>query len=582
MKHIFKEYWQVVLMKKWAFVICVLSVASATTLDFYSPVFYQHIANALAQPFSESLWQTLLDNFLMLVLFYSGVWLSWRVLEFAIIPLDGGGMNLLEKRCFEVLKQQRYGFFENRFSGSLIKQVNRFVRAYEIIMDWFLFQFLFNVLAITVSSIIFYHQHKTFAFYFLIWVVIFICWNIFFSIWKMKFDKSAAEADSTVGGRYSDAISNIFILKSFALEEKEQQKINHSADILYRKRTIAWIMEFISFAVQGLLTFGIELLLVYLMILKWREGNFAIGEFVLFQSILLLLIHKLWEFGRNLRQFFTALADASEMADVFEIVDIERDAPETQDQPIKQGKIEFKAVDFSYSGNPEEKLFDELNLTIQPGEKVALVGHSGSGKTTLTKLLFRFCEPQSGNILFDGMDANSFTLHSLRSQISLVPQQPELFHRSIAENIHLGSEVSDEALKDAAHKARCQEFIENLPNQFDTLVGERGVKLSGGERQRVALARAFLKNSPIVVLDEATSALDSLTEQQIQIAIFELIADKTAIVIAHRLSTILRMDRIIVFENGKILEQGKHQQLLEQKGIYHDMWQHQQGNFLGK
>ncbi|MCK5898858.1 MAG: ATP-binding cassette domain-containing protein, partial [Methylococcales bacterium] len=206
---------------------------------------------------------------------------------------------------------------------------------------------------------------------------------------------------------------------------------------------------------------------------------------------------------------------------------------------------------------------------------------SGSGKTSITKLLFRFIDPQKGQISFDGIDSHDFTLAALRQQISLIPQQPELFHRSIRDNITMGTEVDDERLRQIADKAQCLDFIQQLPQQFETQVGERGVKLSGGEKQRVAIARAFLEQAPIVVLDEATSALDSVTEQQIQVAIFELLKHKTAIVIAHRLSTILRMDRIIVLEQGKIIEQGTHHQLLAEKGRYYQMWQHQQGAFIG-
>ncbi|MGZ8192499.1 MAG: ABC transporter ATP-binding protein, partial [Methylobacter sp.] len=217
---------------------------------------------------------------------------------------------------------------------------------------------------------------------------------------------------------------------------------------------------------------------------------------------------------------------------------------------------------------------------IKAGEKVALVGQSGSGKSSLTKLLFRFMEPQKGYIAFDGFDAKAFTLQALRQQISMVPQQADLFHRSVRDNITLGADISDVRLIEVAKKSRCLEFIENLPDQFDTLVGERGVKLSGGEKQRIAIARAFLEDAPIVVLDEATSALDSLTEKLIQVAIFDLIKDKTAIVIAHRLATILHMDRIVVLDHGNIIEQGTHHQLLDKKGKYYAMWQHQSGDFL--
>ncbi len=293
---------------------------------------------------------------------------------------------------------------------------------------------------------------------------------------------------------------------------------------------------------------------------------------------MLMLIQRLWEFGRNFRNFFTALADASEMTEVFENEELEVDPPEAKSLNISHGQISFKQIDFCYAG--QVPLFSNFCLHIKAGEKIALVGQSGSGKTSLTKLLFRFVEQQQGQVLFDGMDSRDFTLTSLRRQITLIPQQPELFHRSVRDNITLGADISDEALHDIAAQSESLEFIQQLPQQFATQVGERGVKLSGGERQRIAIARALLDNAPIVVLDEATSALDSLTEQKIQVAIFQLLKDKTALVIAHRLSTILRMDRIIVLDKGCIIEQGTHQQLLARQGKYFAMWQHQKGEFL--
>lgn len=584
MDMIFREYSRVIWQRKWSFLLTLLAVGCATTLDLYVPVFYKNIANGLAEPYSDATFSVLIENLKMIAIFYAGVWVSWRLLEIGIIPLEGGGVNLLEKRCFEVLKRQKYTFFENSFSGSLIKQANRFSRSFEIIMDWFLFQFYMNILAIMIAFVIFYQQQPEFAMYFLIWVILFVSWSVGYSTWKLKFDQAVAKGDSDVGGAYSDAINNIFIVKSFSLEAREQSQINRASDLVYRKKKIAWILMFVSFSVQGLMAFAIELLLVYSMIKKWKTGSFQVGEFVLFQSILIILIQRLWELGRNFRNFFTALADATEMAEIFRQKDLEIDHESAEPLIIKKGQISFENISFSYGGpdSGQENLFQNFSLTIRPGEKIALVGHSGSGKTSLTKLLFRFIEPQKGRICFDGLDLRNFTLESLRKQISLVPQQPELFHRSVRENITLGEDIPEDVMLDVAGKSRSLEFIENLPDRFETKVGERGVKLSGGERQRIAIARSFLEDAPIVVLDEATSALDSLTEKQIQVAVFELIKNKTAIIIAHRLSTILRLDRIVVLEKGNIIEQGTHQDLLCTKGKYYDMWQHQSGGFLGE
>ena len=582
MKTIFKIYAGITWEKRWGFLLVMLGVTTATILGIYVPVFYKNIANGFAQPYSAETTQMMLDNFWMVVLFYAGIWLSWRVLEVGIIPVDGGGVNILNKRCFAVLKRQKYDFFENNFSGSLIKQASRFSRAYEIIMDWFIFQLVQNLLGIVIAFFLFYQHYPEFAYYFLIWVVAFIIWSVGFSIWKLKYDKAVAESDSVLGGSYSDAISNIFIVKSFSLEKSEQSNIDEKSDTIYHRTKIAWILMFVSFSIQGIMTMGIELVLVYLMIGKWETGTFNVGEFVLFQSILLILVQRIWDFGRNFRNFFTALADAAEMAEIFDKDDYEKDTENARALTINKGDIAFDKVSFAYSGSESSKgcLFEDFSLHIKAGEKIALVGQSGSGKTSLTKLLFRFFEPQQGTINFDGQNAKNFTLESLRNQISLVPQQPELFHRSVFDNIILNDDVSKEQVFNAARKSRSLEFIEKLPEKFDTLVGERGVKLSGGEKQRIALARAFLEDAPIVILDEATSALDSITEKQIQTAIFELIENKTAIVIAHRLSTILRMDRIIVLEEGKIIEEGTHQELLKKEGKYAAMWKHQSGEFL--
>jgi ATP-binding cassette subfamily B protein len=577
-----REYGRIIWQKRLAAFLLLLGISGAIGLDILAPLIYKNIANGLAQPYTPEIREMLIQNLTWLAGVFIAIWISWRVVEFSVIPLEAGGMALLDKRTFEVILKQRYAYFEGNFSGSIVKQSGRFVKAYETIIDWFVFQLFSNVLSITLAFVVFWFQQPEFAFYFLIWAVIFISWSVCFSIWKLKFDKRVAEWDSKIGGAFSDSISNIFIVKSFALEREEKHKVSDYADETFRKRRTAWMMMFISFAVQGILAFSIEVILIYLMITKWESGLFDIGMFVLFQAILIKLIHGLWDFGRNFQRFFTALADASEMAEVFRNTELDTDAEATKAHTVTHGKIRFDQLNFNYlaATGGSSGLFKDFSLDITAGEKVALVGHSGSGKTSLTKLLFRFIEPQNGTISIDGNDVQDFTLKSLRSQISLIPQQPELFHRSIRDNIALGKDISDEALWTVLEQAGALEFVDAMPDKLDTMVGERGVKLSGGEKQRVAIARAFLDDAKVVVLDEATSALDSITEQAIQQALFKLIEGKTSIVIAHRLSTILRMDRIVVLDHGKIIEQGTHHELLKQQGRYYQMWQHQSGEFI--
>jgi ATP-binding cassette subfamily B protein len=246
---------------------------------------------------------------------------------------------------------------------------------------------------------------------------------------------------------------------------------------------------------------------------------------------------------------------------------------------ITRGSIEFRDVSFAYS--PEQPIFRQLNVTIPAGQRVGLVGYSGSGKSTFVSLILRLYDPQGGQILVDGRDIRSLTQESLHSQLSLIPQDPNLFHRSLLDNIRYGRlGASDEEVVEAARKAHAHEFIMQIKDKYASLVGERGVKLSGGQRQRIAIARVVLKNAPILILDEATSSLDSVTEQAIQETLEEVMRGKTVIVVAHRLSTIAHLDRILVFDQGRIVEDGSHAELLSRGGAYQRLWSRQAGGFL--
>jgi ATP-binding cassette subfamily B protein len=307
--------------------------------------------------------------------------------------------------------------------------------------------------------------------------------------------------------------------------------------------------------------------------------NAEIGTVFLVLSFTTNMTIRLWDFAqRTLRNVNKALGDAEEATEMLYRTPLITDPTNPERLPRDKGIIAIKNMSFAHDKLP---LFENISLTIQQGEKIGLVGHSGSGKTTLTKLLLRFKDVNDGTIEINGVDIRKVTQNDLRDVIAYVPQEPLLFHRSLAENIAYGKlHATKNEIISAAKKAHAHTFIEQLAEGYDTLVGERGVKLSGGQKQRIAIARAMLKDAPILLLDEATSALDSESELAIQDALWKLMKDKTAIVIAHRLSTIQKMDRIIVLENGKIIEEGTHTQLLKKKGHYAKLWQHQSGGFL--
>jgi ATP-binding cassette subfamily B protein len=577
MKHVLEEYFKVIKKRKLIFLALLICIGTSTTLEVLSTTVFRDLATNFTKPFSTEISRDFGHLFFVLTFYYAGLWLGWRFFEFFILKLENDGMCDLDKKCFDILKRQKYEFFQNNFAGSLNRQASRFVSGFETFVDWLIFHFFQNIVLLSVSFYLLYVNQKELLLWVIIWLFIFFIWTFSFSFFKIKYDQESAKWDSKVGAIYSDNLSNIFTIKHFGLEEAEQKSINKVVDIATKKRRMSWTLDFINFGVLGALTIGIELFVLNLMIEKWQMGGFSVGNFVLFQTIFILLVKRVWEIGRNFRNFFSAMANASEMTEIIQKDATEKERHFAKNRKITQGSVEFSNVTFSYD---KKTLFKNFNLKIEAGEKVALVGHSGSGKTSITSLLLRFFDIQKGSILLDEKDQESFTLKSLRHQISLVPQTPELFHRSLKDNIILNHKASKKKLIEVAKQAQCFDFIQKLPKKFDTLVGEQGVKLSGGEKQRIAIARAFLEDAPIVILDEATSALDSVTEQLIQQAIFELIKNKTAIVIAHRLSTILKMDRIIVMDNGNIIEIGTHNELIKKSGKYAEMWKHQTGDFL--
>ncbi len=580
MRNIFLKYWPFV--KKYPFSgwLTVLAFVMGSIFEMSYPFLYKDIANFFTKnPNPENI-SNMFFTIGLLGMVYFFWWASWRLVEFSITHFEAGIMRDIEKACFSKIQSQSTRFFENSFAGSLVKKAGRFIKSFETIADWFFFTLLNSGLKIIVTFAIFIYYQPLFGIILFVWVILFLGGNVWFALWKLQFDEAVSSVDSSCGAMYADAFSNNATVRSFGAEAREEARLGIKVDELYTKRRFTWFLQNINFAVQGGMMFGIEVLLVFLMAKKWEQGNFSVGEFLFFQTYLFTVFHGLWDFGRSMRNLFSAVADAQEMAEIFDLPPLVADKKHAKDLKVQNGEIVFQNISFSYEEEDNEH-FSNFSLHIPAGQKIGLVGHSGAGKTTLVKLLFRNFDIQKGEICIDDQNIAEVTQKSLREQITLVPQTPELFHRTLRENLIFAKEnASEQELKDAIKKARAQDFIKILPSGLETLVGERGVKLSGGERQRIAIARAFLENAPIIILDEATSALDSITERKIQLAIFDLLKNRTGIVIAHRLSTILKMDRIVVLENGNIMEDGTHEDLLKRNGIYAEMWQQQSGGFL--
>ncbi len=520
--------------------------------------------------------------FTKMALLLGFAWLAWRAFDFSVVPFESFVMKDLDRRSFAVMQTQSMRFFEESFSGTLVKQATRFRDCFEAIADALVFQigrdFMLLVIAITFFAL----EQPWFAALFALWAVLFIGMNILFAWIQFPLNKATAEAASAVSGTLADSLGNHATVKAFAREEAEQQRLDEQAEKSYRMRITSWNTSITCLALQGVLIVVFELLFIRYLIEERAAGRITGGDFVFFQSFVAYVFYFLWMFGHALRHACQHVADAREMAVLFLKTPEVQDAPDAKQLTITDGAVQLNNVQFSYTNNCRKEVKD-LTLRVQPGMRVAIVGPTGAGKTTIVKLLQHYFDLQSGEILIDGQNIAHVTQESLRSQIAIVPQQAELFHTTLRANIAFADPDATEAeIIEAAKQARIWDRICELPEGLQTVVGERGMKLSGGERQRIALARAFLarKKRKILILDEATSALDSKTEGQIQAAIEELLQGCTSIVIAHRLSTIMHADLIVVMEEGRIVQQGTHAALLAQEGLYRTLWGHQSGGYL--
>jgi ATP-binding cassette, subfamily B, bacterial len=507
----------------------------------------------------------------------------WRVVVYFNWKLEGYILRDINRKVFDHLLRLSASFHANHFGGSLVSQTSKLASSYVGFTDTTLFQVLGLFWALAFASILLVGRAPLFVILLISFTVLYIVCAVAITRKVRRLNALEADASNEQTGQLADAISNVMAIKGFAASKAE----NHRFDAISEKTRQA-LMKVMWASLKREAIFGSIGTAINAVSLVLAVASIVLFEADIATVFLVLsytgdILQRLWEFSTQaLRTYNRVFGDAQAMTEILAISPSITDPAHPEKSRITKGAIELKDMSFTHPDSRDDtSLFTNLNLRIKPGEKIGLIGRSGSGKTTLTRLLLRFSDIDGGEILIDGQNIAHITQDDLRRNIAYVPQEPLLFHRSIQENIAYGNPAAGEKkIVEAAHKAHAWEFIEKLPQGLDTLVGERGVKLSGGQRQRIVIARAILKDAPILVLDEATSALDSESEKLIQAALWELMKNRTAIVIAHRLSTIQKMDRILVLDDGTIVEQGTHAELIKQNGTYAQLWAHQSGGFI--
>lgn len=577
----FSYYITQLLDHKKTFFAAICCVCTAVVAGLIAPLYYKDFFDIISTAENPAQEVTKLHGLVFVILGFHAIgWVSWRIAAFCAAYFQTESMKHLSARSFEYIHKHASVFFNNTFVGSLVKKVNRFGTSFESVTDIILWEFLPLLIEITVISVYLSYSRPLFGGIVCVWLVLFCVCNIVFLRYKVQFDEAQAKLDSKATGILADSFTNHENITLFSACVREKQYYTATQDTVYSLRRKRWNLDTWFDVVQYFLTIVVECAIFYYGVNYWVKGVLSLGDLVLIQTYLFMIFRKMGSFSRVMRWWYEALANAKEMAEIFDTPHTIIDRAGAQSLAEVHGDVSLDNVCFTYEDG--KSILNNFTLNIPAGQKVGLVGPSGAGKSTVIKLLLRLFDATGGVVQIDGQDVSSITQNSLHDCMSLVPQDPILFHRSIIENIRYGKpEATDDEVVEAAKAAHCHEFITGLSDGYTTLVGERGVKLSGGERQRVAIARAILRDAPILLLDEATSALDSESEMLIQRALETvLVQGKTVIAIAHRLSSISSMDRIIVMESGGIVEDGSHHELLSNTdGLYSQLWNIQVGGF---
>ena len=505
-----------------------------------------------------------------------------KLQDYTMYKLEIAAAYDLATMSFDALCNQSMSFHSNRFGGTLVSQTSKFMSAYQQLLETITFPFLPVVCSVIFTCAILAPRVPLYVVILMVLLAIYACVSYYMYKRILSLNEKAASAQNQLSGELSDSVANILAVKTSGREDYERALFDQAnRNVVERDSKRMW-----ASLTRGIITAAITVVIMSVVAVFIAGGNawFGItpGTLVMMFTYTYTVTNQFNFINNGLQRFNRAFGDASGMTATLDEPRLVADKPGAPAMVVREGTIDFQNIGFYYTdGNVKTPVFEDFNLHIPAGQRVGLVGLSGAGKTTLTKLLLRLSDIQDGRILIDGQNVADCTQQSLRRSIAYVPQEALLFHRTIAENISYGRpDAAMEQIREAARLANALEFIENLPQGFETITGERGVKLSGGQRQRVAIARALLADCPVLVLDEATSALDSESEALVQDALKTLMRGRTCIVVAHRLSTVASLDRIVVLDHGKVVEDGPHAELIKAGGEYAHLWDRQTGAYL--
>ncbi len=564
--------------RKWLVASIALAISLATLTEIFVPLFAGRLIDALAADRRD------MDAAVSAFLSMAGLGFAMVVLRhlawWGVVPMTLSIMSRVARGAFERVQRFSTDWHSNSFAGSVVRKITRGMWALDTLDDVLLLSLLPSAIVLVGTMALLSYHWPVMGVVMAIGATLYVAVTVLLSTRVIAPASRLSNAlDTRIGGVLSDALGANAVVKAFGAEAREDARLGRVIDKWVRRTSRTWMRHTYSGTGQLVLLWLVRTVVTGTAVWLWSRGQATAGEVTYVLTTYFVVHGYLREIGQHVHQLQRAVNEMEELVRLYDEPFDVPDAPNAKPLRIERGAVRFEHVTFRYQSR-NQPLFRDLNVAIRPGERVGLVGHSGSGKTTFVKLIQRLYDVSDGRVLIDDQNVSEATQESLRSQIAIVQQEPILFHRSLAENIaYARPDATMAQIERAARLANAHEFIEQLPRGYQTLVGERGVKLSGGERQRVALARAFLADAPILFLDVATSSLDSESEALIQQAIERLLAGRTSIIIAHRLSTVRTLDRILVFDNGRIIEEGTHEGLLRQAhGQYRRLFDRQSGS----